>query len=238
MSSDVAIVLGAAGGIGGSVAHALASSGRCVVGVDSDGPGLERVRDAVGRGEGLLAPLTGDVADEKVLLEALEVAEARGELTTVIHCAGVVDREPLLAGSVDRWSEVLRVNILSTMAAIRVFCPALERSGRGDLIIVGSVSSRIHYVGEPAYLASKHAIASIAELLRLELVNAATRVTLVQPGLVRTPLTDGVAYLDEILGSIEPLDPSDVANAVSFALAVPRRVTINEIVLRPSGQLL
>jgi len=238
VSRDVAIVLGAAGGIGAAVTRSLAESGLCVVGVDCDGPGLESARDAMARGEGPLVTLVGDVADEEVLLAALELAESRGELTTVIHCAGVVDREPLLVGSVDRWSEVLRVNILSTMAAIRVLCPALERSGRGDLIIVGSVSSRIHYVGEPAHLASKHAIASIAELLRLELVNATTRVTLVQPGLVRTPLTDGVAYLDEILGKIEPLDPSDVANAVAFALAVPRRVTIKEIVLRPSGQLL
>ncbi|MHB1173380.1 MAG: SDR family oxidoreductase [Lacisediminihabitans sp.] len=238
MSQDVAIVLGAAGGIGVAVMRSFAESGLCVVGVDCDGPGLDRARDAIVRGERLIVSLVGDVAEEEVLREALDVAEALGELITVVHCAGVVDREPLLAGSLDRWSEVLRVNVLSTMAAIRAFCPALERSARGDLIIVGSVSSRIHYVGEPAYLASKHAIASIAELLRLELVNATTRVTLVQPGLVRTPLTDGVAYLDEILGKIEPLDPSDVANAVAFALAVPRRVTVNEIVLRPSGQLL
>jgi NADP-dependent 3-hydroxy acid dehydrogenase YdfG len=103
---------------------------------------------------------------------------------------------------------------------------------------MSSVSGRETYVGEPVYIASKWGLVGFAHALRLELIEAGIRVTVIEPGLVNTPLTRDNPKVRPLLDDIEPLTAEDVARAVAFAFQQPERVAISEIVVRPRQQLL
>jgi NADP-dependent 3-hydroxy acid dehydrogenase YdfG len=103
---------------------------------------------------------------------------------------------------------------------------------------MSSVSGRETYVGEPVYIASKWGQVGFAHALRLELLEAGIRVTIVEPGLVRTPLTENNPRVRPLLEAIEPLTAEDVARAVVFAYQQPEHVAVSEIVMRPQRQQL
>ena len=87
------------------------------------------------------------------------------------------------------------------------------------------------------YIASKWGLVGFAHSLRLEVLEAGIRVTLIEPGLVNTPLTYNNPRIRPLLDEIEPLAPEDVARAVVFAFQQPERVAISEVVVRPQAQV-
>jgi len=103
---------------------------------------------------------------------------------------------------------------------------------------MSSVSGRESYVGEPVYIATKWGQVGFAHALRLELLEPGIRVTVIEPGLVDTPLTRDNPKVRPLLDEIEPLMAEDVARAVVFAFQEPSRVAVSEIVIRPQRQLL
>jgi NADP-dependent 3-hydroxy acid dehydrogenase YdfG len=103
---------------------------------------------------------------------------------------------------------------------------------------MSSVSGRESYVGEPVYIATKWGQVGFAHALRLELLEAGIRVTIVEPGLVDTPLTRENPLVAPLLEEIEPLTAEDVARAVVYAYRQPERVAVSEIVVRPQRQQL
>jgi NADP-dependent 3-hydroxy acid dehydrogenase YdfG len=110
--------------------------------------------------------------------------------------------------------------------------------GSGHILIMSSVSGRESYVGEPIYIATKWGQVGFAHALRLELLKPGIRVTIVEPGLVDTPLTRDNPKVRPLLEEIEPLAAEDVAQAVLFAFQQPQHVAVSEIVVRPQQQLL
>ena len=101
-------------------------------------------------------------------------------------------------------------------------CSSLHRSPDGRC-----------YVGEPAYIASKWGQVGYAHALREELLEHGIRVSLVEPGLVDTPLARGNPKVQELLSAIQPLDPDDVARAIVYAWRQPENVVVSEVALRP-----
>jgi NADP-dependent 3-hydroxy acid dehydrogenase YdfG len=102
-------------------------------------------------------------------------------------------------------------------------------------VIVASASGRVTYVGEPAYVASKHAVVAFADCLRKETVGRGIRVTTVEPGLVDTPFIDW-DVVGPMQPGVTPLTAEDCARIVRFALEQPPNVALNEIVVRPISQ--
>ncbi len=127
-------------------------------------------------------------------------------------------------------------NLLGAAHAARAVAPAMVAQGGGHIVLVASVASRSTHVGEPVYLASKWAVIGLGHALRSELAPEGISVTLVEPGLVDTEMTRGSPRAAEWLRRVDPLMPDDVADAVTFALTRPQRVSINEILLRPIAQ--
>jgi NADP-dependent 3-hydroxy acid dehydrogenase YdfG len=130
------------------------------------------------------------------------------------------------------------VNLLGLIRVTRRALPLLAAGG--GVVNVSSVSGREAAAGYAGYSASKFGVNGFSEALRRE-VGEDLRVTVVEPGLVDTGLVHGadgedVAGPGERLESMTPLVPEDVAAAVVYAVTQPRRVAVNEILLRPSGQ--
>lgn len=135
---------------------------------------------------------------------------------------------------------MLEVNLLGAIAATEVFLDQL-RDGGGDLINISSVAGRTARPGNPVYAATKWGINGFSEGLRQELAPD-IRVTVIEPGAVATELTDHItdaqtrqatqAFVRDLA-----ITPQDIAEVIVFAVSRPRRMTLNEILVRPTAQV-
>lgn len=237
IENKTVIVTGAASGIGAATTRKLAELGARVVAVDiAEGPLREFVAEIKSAGyeiSGQPADVTDFGAMEKIVTDLR--SEGR-DLDAIVGIAGLSDISSVSSGDPARWRDVLLVNALGPMVAARAALPVMIDQGYGDIIVVTSASGRITYVGEPAYVASKHAAVAFLESLRKELADSDIRVTSIEPGLVDTPMTRQHPFMETIFSSVEALRPSDIAELIEYCLALPRRMTINEVVLRPTRQ--
>jgi len=235
----VGIVTGGLKGIGAASAVAFGGLGARMVLVARSLAGgealVEQVRAA--GGEALLESIDvrDPVAQERVARRALD---EWGRIDFLLANAGVADQSRVADGDPERWRTVVETNLLGVMYSCRAVLPAMLEQGSGHILIMSSVSGRETYVGEPVYIATKWGQVGFAHSLRLELLPAGIRVTIVEPGLVDTPLTRDNPKIRPLLDAIEPLTAEDVARAVVYAYQQPERVAVSEIVIRPQQQLL
>jgi NADP-dependent 3-hydroxy acid dehydrogenase YdfG len=232
--STVAIVTGGASGIGAATAVELARHGaRLVLGArpgEDASTTLLRVREAGGEAVAVEADVRDPDAVARLAAAALE---AHGRIDLLVAAAGVADQGSVAAGDPGRWRLVVETNLLGLAYSVRAVLPAMLERGSGHVVLVASVSGRETYVGEPLYIASKWGVVGFGHALRAEVARAGIRVTLVEPGIVDTPLTRGAPAVRPLLDAGTPLQPEDVARAIVFAHLQPAHVAVGELVLRP-----
>ena len=131
-------------------------------------------------------------------------------------------------------------NVLGLLYATDAAIGAMKREGSGHIVNVSSVAGRRTRPTVGVYSGTKFAVNAISEGLRQELLEDGVRVTVVEPGAVATELTDHITDEEVREGlkqrSIEPLQPEDIANAIAYAVGQPERVSVNEILIRPTEQ--
>jgi NADP-dependent 3-hydroxy acid dehydrogenase YdfG len=197
----------------------------------------KRVRAA--GGEALLESV--DVRDPAALEQvATRAVEEFGRIDFLLANAGIADQSRVSTGDPERWRAVVETNVLGVAYSARAVLPQMLAQDSGHIFIMSSVSGRESYVGEPVYIATKWGQVGFTHALRLELLEAGSnvRVTIVEPGLVDTPLTRDNPVVRPLLEQVEPLTAEDVARAVVYAYQQPDRVLVSEITLRPLHQVL
>jgi NADP-dependent 3-hydroxy acid dehydrogenase YdfG len=231
----VAVVTGASAGIGAATARALADAGFSVV---IGARRLERLRSLASEIGGRALPL--DVTDrESVASFADQIPDAR---VLVNNAGGAIGREPVSAADLDAWRWMWDVNFLGTVSVTKAFLPALERSGDGHVVVVGSIAGFEQYANGAGYVAAKHAERALVKTLRLELLGKPLRVTEVNPGLVGGTEFSLVRFggdeerARQVYEGLTPLTPEDIADCVVWAVTRPSHVDIDEIVVRPRDQ--
>ncbi len=234
----VAIITGGGTGIGAATALELAGVGMRVAVIGRrPGPLAEVVAKIAARG-GEAVSHPADVADYAAMERVVAEVIARwGRVDVVVSNAALHDVSSVASGDPARWRRLVETNVLGGMHMVRAALPEMYRQGSGHLVIVASVSGRVTYVGEPVYVASKHALVAFAECVRQEVCPRGLRVTLVEPGLVETPFIDN-PFARELKKTVTPLQPEDCARAIRFAIEQPPHCAINEIVMRPVKQVL
>jgi NADP-dependent 3-hydroxy acid dehydrogenase YdfG len=230
----VLVVTGGASGIGLATGELCARAGWPVVLLDLP-EALERSRSA-GTQECFAGTAAADVRDFAALEAALAgVTQQIGPLAGVVASAGIADQSSVLSGDPARWRTVIETNLIGTANTIRAAAPLLVEAGGGDLVVIASLSGRETYVGEPAYIASKWGTVGLGHAARRELAGMGVRVSLIEPGIVDTPLTRSSAPVRRLLESGPSLRPEDVAEAVLWVLSRPSHVAVDELALRPLG---
>jgi len=146
---------------------------------------------------------------------------------------------PFGSGQRADYRQMIEVNLLGAITATEVFLDQLKDDG-GDIINISSVAGRTARSGNGVYAATKWGINGWSESLRQELLPD-VRVTLVEPGVVATELPNHITHADTRQGVQQLYDKAevtaeDVAEIIAFILSRPRRLAINEILLRPAGQ--
>jgi NADP-dependent 3-hydroxy acid dehydrogenase YdfG len=234
----VALITGGGTGIGAATAQELAGIGLRVAVVGRRPQPLEdvvaRIKGRGGQAMGLPADVVNYAAMEEVVNRTVE---CYGRIDLLVANAAVHDVSGIDVGDPAKWSQVIQVNVMGVLNVVRAVLPLMYRQGAGHIVVVSSVSGRVTYVGETVYVASKHATTAFADCLRQEASPKGVRVTLLEPGLVDTPLADN-PYAAEMKKTVQPLSPADCARAIRFAFEQPPNVAINEIVMRPVKQVL
>jgi NADP-dependent 3-hydroxy acid dehydrogenase YdfG len=236
MSAEgVAVVTGASAGIGAAPARALAGQGFSVV---VGARRLDRLEALAGEIGARALPL--DVTDpDSVAAFAEQVPDAR---VLVNNAGGAIGREPVAEADIEAWRWMWEVNFLGTVRVTKAFLPALERSGDGHIVVVGSIAGFEAYRNGAGYVAAKHAERAATKTLRLELLGKPIRVTEVNPGLVAGTEFSLVRFggdqerADKVYEGLTPLSPEDVADCIAWAVTRPSHVDIDEIVIRPRDQ--
>ena len=228
------IVTGAGSGIGAAVARRLGAAGWRLTLINIDEPALDRTASEIRTAPGHVITRSLDIADFAALESACAASVAQhGSLDLVVACAGTSTSGPFLETDPSTWEGIISTNLLGTAYTVRASLPLMHG---GDIVVVASVSGREAYPGEAIYIASKWGVVGMTYAMRREL-RGRTRVTLIEPGLVDTPLAHRNALAQQWLEQTRPLDANDVADSVIFALGRPAHAAVNELVLRPLDQL-
>ena len=222
-SSHVAVVTGAARGIGRRVALVFAERGYRIAANDLDAP-EETLGDLKRAGaEALSVP--GDVSDEGDVLEMVDaVREGFGRVDVLVNNAGVSLISPAEETSLADWRRVLEVNLTGPFLTSREFGREMLRQGSGSIVNVSSVAGLLGVADRAAYNASKHGLVGLTRTLAAEWGGRGVRVNAVCPGWVKTEMDvedQAVGgYADEDITGRVPMGrfatPDDVARAVAF----------------------
>jgi NADP-dependent 3-hydroxy acid dehydrogenase YdfG len=237
LTGAVGLVTGGVSGIGAAITAELRGHGATVVAVDRNAhPGPAAASPGTAP-----APATrevaGDVRDFATMCGISgRVRDEFGRLDFVVANAGITDWGSLSDGDPQRWRDVIDTNVLGVAQTIRATMPVLIAQGRGHIVITASISGRTAYIGEPIYIATKWALVGLGKALRKEARPAGVRVSLIEPGIVDTPLVQQTAEGAAELAAVRALDPQDVARVVTFVLEQPAHVNIDEIMISPLGQ--
>lgn len=222
----VLLVTGASSGIGKETARSAAALGFRLALAARSIDKLELLVEELGGAERALA-IACDVQsdeDQKAMVDVIK--RHFGQLDAVFANAGRGGSSGGFSGADPAdWKDMLLTNVYGVGLTVQ-HCLPLLRESHGHVLLTGSVAGRVTITGS-MYSASKWAVTAIGYGLREELRGSGIRVTLIQPGLVDTP------FFDQLPGGAA-LQPSDVANAVTYALAQPAHVDVNEILVRPT----
>ena len=161
-----------------------------------------------------------------------------GGANILVNNAGVMLTAPFASDQREEHRRMVETNLLGAMTATEVFLDQLRANGGGDLVNVSSVAGRVAPAGFAAYAATKWGINGWSEALRVEL-QPDVRVIVIEPGATATELPDHITHAASKRVSKAPdwsIPPHDIADVIAFAVSRPQRVTLNEILVRPTVQ--
>jgi 3-oxoacyl-[acyl-carrier protein] reductase len=193
LEGRVALVTGAARGIGAATALALAEAGARVALVDRDGDGVERTADAIGRAGSDALAITADVTDAPAIERAVDAVVAEwGRLDVLVNNAGIVRDATLGKIADDDWAATLDVNLRGTMIGTRAALRPMRAAGAGRILSATSVVARMGNYGQTAYAASKAGIIGMTRAWARELGPLGITANAVAPGFIDTEMARGV----------------------------------------------
>jgi NADP-dependent 3-hydroxy acid dehydrogenase YdfG len=238
LAGKTAVVTGASSGIGEAAVRLLAREGCNVVLAARREDRLKALAAELGE-RALAAP--ADVTDPAACAALVaRTVERFGSLEILVNNAGLGLYGSIADGAPEDWRKMFDVNVLGVLYVTRAAVRQMLRQGAGDVVFVSSLAGRrVPRADGTVYAATKHALGAIAEGLRMDVHEKGIRIINVEPGLVRTEFPESsYPSAEEYYAEKEytPLEAEDVAAAVVYALDQPPRVSVNEILVRPTEQ--
>ena len=240
----VVVITGASSGLGEAAARLLSAQGATVVLGARRSDRLQSLADELSGSGGKALAIATDVTHRNQVKRLVDTAAQKfGRVDVMINNAGIMPRAPLERLTIDDWDRTIDVNIKGVLYGIAAALPHMKQQKSGHMIFVSSVAG--HKVGPDfaVYAATKHAVRVLAEGFRQEVKPYNIRTTVISPGAVVTELPGSVTEQD-IAEKIQQyyediaIPAESFAQAVVFAMSQPDEVDVNEILFRPTRQML
>ncbi len=223
-TGQVAAITGGASGIGFAFAQRWLAQGGLAVLLDFNSEGLARAVDQLG-GVGVARGVVTDVSSRASVDSAFAtIADTEGRLDVGLNCAGISSPGPTAEMEDEAWVRLVDIHLSGTMRACRAAYPLMKAGGRGSLINMSSVATRMGMPKRASYNASKAGIDGLTRSLAVEWVGDNIRVNSVAPGYVRTAFTDQLIAQGDL--NVAPIiartpmarlaEPEEIAASIAF----------------------
>jgi clavulanate-9-aldehyde reducatase len=239
-----ALITGASSGIGEATALAMAAEGASLAVGARRKDRLDALVARIAAEGGTAVAIEADVADEDQARSLVEGAAAElNGLDALVNNAGVMLLGLVQGADTGDWRRMIDVNLLGLLYCTHAALPIIRDGGGGDIVNVSSVAGRVAAMGSAAYNMTKWGVVGFSEALRQEGAHIGVRVTCVEPGFVATELqghntnpmvVEATEKMREQIGQV--LEAEDIANAIVYAVSQPPHVSVNEVLIRPTGQ--
>ena len=229
-----AVVTGASSGIGAATARALAADGWDVV------VGARRIDR--------LDALAGEIGGRAHPLDVTDTASVDAFVAAVPDCrlvvnnaGGAVGMTPIAEADEAEWRTMYDTNVLGVLRVTKGLLPALETSGDGQVITIGSIAGHEPYPGGAGYNAAKFAVRAVMSVLRQELLGRPVRVCEIDPGMVETEFSlvrfgGDAERAARVYEGVTPLTAEDVAECVRWVAARPSHVNVDQLIVLARDQ--
>ena len=235
---ECAIVTGASSGIGAATARALADSGFDVIACARR---VDRLEALAAEHSAIMAHHL-DITDQKSVDQLVSDLADRNVSVLINSAGGAFDAASVLDSDPAVWSKTYDLNVVGTVRMVKAFTPAMQKNGRGHIVIISSTAGHVAYENGGSYVAAKHAETSLARTLRLELNGLPIRVTEIAPGMVKTEEFSTIRFGDadraaKVYEGVDaPLLAEDVAEAIRWSVTLPEHFNVDSLVIRPVAQ--
>ena len=246
LDGKVAAITGASSGIGEATAVLLAQEGAAVALGARREDRLEDLAKRIDADGGRALALPVDVSDEASANRFVERTRSElGRLDILVNNAGVMLLGPVEGADTDQWRTMVNVNLLGLLYCTHAALPVMREQGGGHIVNLSSVAGKNANAGSGVYNLTKFGVGAFSEALRQEALHANIRVTLIEPGFVATELqghnTDpavrgAIEQMRSNIGEDGILQPEDIARGIRHAVTEPERVSVYEILIRPTRQ--
>ena len=238
-----ALITGATSGIGEACARKVAEGGYNVIITGRRSERLEALKAELEETGAKVKTLTFDVRDADAAGKAIgSLGEEWSTIDVLVNNAGLalgLDKEH--EGSMEDWNTMIDTNIKGLLTMTRLIVPGMVGRNSGHVINIGSVAGDAAYARGNVYCATKAAVKTITDGLRIDLADTAVRVTNIKPGLVETEFSKVRFHGDEeradnVYKGIKPLTGTDIADVVFYAASAPAHVQIAEVLILATHQ--
>jgi NADP-dependent 3-hydroxy acid dehydrogenase YdfG len=244
IQDKVVAITGASSGIGEATALACVKAGAKVALAARRTDRIDALAQRIESDGGRAVAIQTDVSDEASARAFIEGAhEQLGGLHGLVNNAGVMLLGPVEGADTEQWRTMVNVNCLGLLYCTHAALPIMREEGAGHIVNISSVAGRTASLGSAVYNLTKWGVNGFSEGLRQEALHANIRVTIIEPGFVETELqshNEGnpvvMEAIDKMREQVDPLQASDIAEAIEYALTRPQHVSINEVLIRPTKQ--
>lgn len=241
--NKIVLITGATSGIGLSCARKFAENGDKLILTGRNEQRLEEIRkELTAKGTKVLT-LVFDVRDRAKATEIINnLPNEWKEIDVLVNNAGLaLGLDPEYDGSFDDWETMIDTNIKGLLTMTRLIVPGMVERNRGHVINVGSVAGDAAYANGNVYCATKSAVKTLSDGLRLDVASTNVRVTNLKPGLVETNFSNVRFHGDteraaNVYKGIDPLTGDDIADVAVYAANAPKHVQIAEVLILATHQ--
>lgn len=239
----IALITGASSGIGEACARKFAESGYDLILTARRAEKLAELGAELEAEGTKVKTLTFDVRDAEAAETAVDSLEPEWrKIDVLINNAGLalgLDKE--YEGDPDDWNTMIDTNIKGLLTMTRLIVPGMVERNEGHVINIGSVAGDAAYAKGNVYCATKAAVKTITDGLRIDLAETAVRVTNLKPGLVETNFSNVRFHgdnqrADNVYKGITPLTGADIADVAFYAASAPKHVQIAEVLILATHQ--
>ena len=241
--NKIVLITGATSGIGLACARKFAENGDRLILTGRNESRLADIKKELTEKGADVLTLTFDVRDREKALKHIETLPAEWqEIDVLVNNAGLaLGLEPEYEGHLDDWETMIDTNIKGLLTMTRLIVPGMVKRNRGHIINIGSVAGDAAYAGGNVYCATKAAVKTLTDGLRIDVADTAIRVTNLKPGLVETNFSNIRFKGDneraaKVYTGIKPLTGDDIADVAVYAANAPAHVQIAEVLILATHQ--